>query len=163
MLLGETISPTIIDWLYKECGIKVFGVLGRYDEASVAQALKKNNGLLECKQASTNGVRLYGIGLSGCIPASPAGADILISSVPGLKYTCGPKGSDVVDAVAELIKPKMTIVGGIATPCRGELVFSPGSMRVGYLGLVRVTSSAIHVIPVNYDLLTLHLADNRPD
>ncbi|MEM4481594.1 MAG: hypothetical protein QXK88_01095 [Desulfurococcaceae archaeon] len=161
LLLGETISPNVVKWLYEGCRAKVLGVLGRCDGAAVAQALKEVGGLVECKQISVSGVDIYGFGLSGCQPTTSLKAHLFISNMPGLNYTCQMPGSDVVDAIVEQISPIAVIAGRSNTPCRRGIVFSPGSARRGYFGLLKVEDSKALTSVVHTDLLIVNSIESN--
>ncbi len=140
ILLGDTVSPEIIQWLSSKCKVNIYGVLGRLDNASIANTLRNINGLIECKATSIKNVVIYGYGFSGCSHklSSISKVDVLVTSIPGLKYTCCGSRSDIVDDVVEAFKPRLIITGDCMKPCFKDNVFSPGSIRKGFIGLVEV-------------------------
>ncbi len=161
VLLGNTISPVIIEWLISSCNLHVLGVLSKYDSAAVAVALSRRNSLLECKSVEYSGIRLLGIGVSGCQQAELERADIVFSSLPGLRYTCCYPRSDRIDAVIESVKPKLVVTGECEKPCftPNTCVFSPGSVKLGFLGLLEISASReLQVHSVNIEKLLVKLA-----
>lgn len=161
VLLGNTISPVIIEWLISSCNLHVLGVMSRYDSAAVAVALSRRNSLLECKSIEYRGIRLLGIGVSGCQQVELKRADIVFSSLPGLHYTCCHQRSDRVDIVIESVKPKLVVTGDCNKPCfnPNTSVFSPGSIKLGFLGLLEIsTSREIQAHSVNIEKLLVKLA-----
>jgi len=150
ILLGNTISPSVVRWLSHTCGLKVFGVLGRHDSAATASALSSINGLIDCKMVTFKGVTLYGLGLSGCTGPLPAGhVDVVVSSLPGLKYGCCKPRSDVVDHYVDALRPRLVVTGLCNKPCSAGSVFSPGSLALGYIGLLDLTEDGHVVRAVN--------------
>lgn len=145
--LGDIVSPSIIHWLNTECGIRILGVLGRYDNASVVWALKRVNGLAECRFIDIDGVKIYGFGLSGCLPRRQSNlVDVLVSSIPGVMYTCCRKYSDIVDSIIETMKPRLIALGGCSDPCQFNNVISPGDVRRGYVCLVELNRLRYDVV-----------------
>lgn len=136
LLLGDVVSPTIVKWLHETCRTMVLGVLGRHDNAATVTALSNINGLIECKSLSVKGVLIYGIGLSGCIDVAEEKTDVVVSSLPGFKYGCCNPKVDTVDHVIELLKPRLVVTGSCREPCEADNVFSPGSIALGYVGLL---------------------------
>jgi len=136
ILLGNTISPSIVRQLVENCNMRVYGVLGRYDNASLASILIEVNGLLECKSIMVKDVSIYGYGLSGCEPRRVEKIDILVSSIPGRKYTCCTKCSDMVDRIIEYLKPRLIITGGCSRSCQSGNTLSPGRASNGFIGLL---------------------------
>ena len=154
MLLGNTVSPTVVAWLNSNCNMRVFGVLGECDNAAVAVTLSKIGGLIECKRVEYNGIGLLGAGLSGCQKIPGENVDILFSCLPGLKYTCCGTYSDKIDSIIESTKPKLVVTGTCRKPCFNveKHVFSPGDVRLGFLGLVEFTENReIHVRVLNIE------------
>ncbi|MEM1529620.1 MAG: hypothetical protein QXU03_01365 [Desulfurococcaceae archaeon] len=144
ILLGDVISPTIVKWIHEVCGARVLGVLGRYDNAATVAALSSVDGFIECKSLEIEGVSIYGIGLSGCVNIKGEKADIVISSLPGFKYGCCNPKVDTVDSFIELLKPRLVITGSCRKPCRAGNVFSPGSIALGYMGLLELGEEFYH-------------------
>jgi len=160
ILLGNTISPGIIEWLISSCNLRVLGVLSRYDNAAVAVTLSKRNSLLECKSVEYSGISLLGVGVSGCQQVMLEKADIVFSSLPGLHYTCCHPCSDRVDVIIEGVKPKLIVTGECEKPCfiPNTSVFSPGSLKLGFLGLLEISSNKeIQVHSVNVEKLLIKL------
>jgi len=154
VLLGNTVSPTIVEWLNSSCDVKVFGVLGECDSTAVAVALSRIGGFIECKCVDYSGVCFLGVGLSGCQRIPEESVDIVFSSLPGFEYTCCEACSDRVDNVVKSTKPKLVVTGACREPCFDvkKHVFSPGSMRLGFLGLVEFTENReIHVRILNIE------------
>ncbi|MFZ8782546.1 MAG: phosphoesterase [Desulfurococcaceae archaeon] len=143
VLLGNTVSPTIIEWLSSSCRVRVMGILGSYDNASVAVALNRIGGLAECRLIKHGELRLLGIGLSSCPDAYIEKVDIVVSSLPGLEYTCCRACSDILDSAIKRLKPRLVVTGTCKKPCFNpeKSVFSPGSLRLGFLGLVELSES----------------------
>jgi hypothetical protein len=139
LILGDIGSPSVIERLIS-CGLRVYGVLGRYDDPSVATTLSRSGGLLECRQVALNEGVLYGYGMSGCTPQPVSYVDniILISSMVGYKYSCcrGVKGP--LDTIVELIKPNYIVTGGCVEPCIDNKIYSPGSLVKGYVGVIEL-------------------------
>lgn len=151
ILLGDIVSPTIVKWLHETCSIKVLGVLGRHDNAATVTALSDVNGLIECRSLNVKGALIYGIGLSGCVNVTEGRADIVVSGLPGFKYGCCNPQIDTVDYVIELLRPRLVITGFCRKPCRADNVFSPGSIALGYVGLLELYDK------LHYDLRTVNL------
>ncbi|MEM4718198.1 MAG: hypothetical protein QXE81_05510 [Desulfurococcaceae archaeon] len=145
ILLGDTVSPSILKWLVQHCGLRVLGVLGRYDNAALASELRRINGLIECKTVKIGEIVLYGYGFPGCHPqiTEHIKVDILVSSLPGLKYTCCNKCSDIVDLLIDRLSARLTVIGGCEYPCIDERTFSPGSVQRDYIGLIDATGNSI--------------------
>lgn len=155
ILLGDTASPTIVKWLYETCSAKVLGLLGRYDDVATVTALSNINGLIECRSLNVKGVLIYGIGLSGCVNIAEEKVDIVVSSLPGFKYGCCNPKVDVVDHVIELLKPRLVITGSCRKPCKAGDVFSPGSIALGYIGLLEL-DGGLHYKVRAVNLHSLH-------
>ncbi|MEM1639847.1 MAG: phosphoesterase [Desulfurococcaceae archaeon] len=138
VLLGNTVSPEIIDWLKYRCKVEVLGVLGRYDEASIASKMRALNGLIECRIVNIGGITIYGYGFSGCSPELDLGVeiDVFATSIPGLKYSCCGARSDMIDAIVETLNPRLVVTGGCEKPCFNSKVFAPGSIQKGFIGVV---------------------------
>lgn len=150
VLLGNTVSPQAIYRLSNECSVRVLGVLGELDNPVVAQALKAVQGLLECRLIEVNGVKLFGLGLSSChVPKSSI--DVLIASRPGVRVTCCGPGSDIVDRIYSACKSRVVLVGGCKHPCTREGVVSPGTLGLGYFGLLDVGEHGYTFIPYQLD------------
>jgi hypothetical protein len=153
ILLGDTASPSIITSLYNKCGIRVLGVLGSLDEASVAHALKSVQGLLDCRAIEFGGVLLYGYGVGTCVSSKPSTeVDILFSSKPGCVWGCCRPCSDVVDSVCNIIKPKLVVTGGCKYPCSRGRAFSPGSARLGYFAILKYNTEDESYVVLQYQL-----------
>lgn len=155
ILLGDTVSPSIIQWLIEQCSIRVYGVLGRYDNPAVASILRKNNGLIECKLLEINGLQVYGYGYTGCTPIlkDTFHVDVLVTNSCGARYTCCMKKSDIIDRLIDSLKPRLVVTGSCRYPCRSEIVFSPGSLREGYLGVINTADNELKVYVENIDYL----------
>lgn len=154
ILLGDIVSPSTVKWLYEVCGIKVLGVLGRSDSVAVAATLSSINGFIECKSVNFKNVVVYGIGLSGCANvAEKKRVDIMVSSLPGLKYGCCSPCSDVVDYFVELLEPRIIITGFCRNPCNVNNVISPGNITLGYVGLLKIHEECygFHIINILRD------------
>jgi len=136
VLLGNTVSPSIVRYFVEQCETRVYGVLGRYDNASLASVLSEVGGLLDCKSVDAYDVSIYGYGLSGCIPRGVQKADILVTSIPGRRHTCCIAGTDIVDRIAEVVSARVIITGGCVKPCQHGTTISPGSARHGFAGLL---------------------------
>lgn len=138
VLLGNTVSPEIIDWLKYRCKVKVLGVLGRYDEASIASKMRALDSLIECRITNIGGITIYGYGFSGCSPKLDLRVeiDVFVTSIPGLKYSCCGERSDVIDVIIETMNPRLIITGDCEKPCFNNGVFSPGSIQKGFIGVV---------------------------
>lgn len=141
ILLGNTVSPSVVYRLSEKCGVRVLGVLGELDNPSVAQALKVVNGLLNCRVTTIDGLRLFGYGTGTCnINAiSSCSVDILATSKPGVNYGYCKPGNDLVDYLYDLLKPRMVLAGGCRQPYIQGNIFSPGSVRLGYIGVLKVS------------------------
>ncbi len=141
VLLGNTASPTIVEWLSSNCRLRTLGVLGECDSPALAVALSRSGELLECKYTEYGGLSLIGVGLSGCHDLPERGVDVVFTSQPGFQYTCCHSGWDWVDRVIERVKPKLVIIGGCERPCLNlnKRVFSPGTVRLGFIGVVEYT------------------------
>lgn len=161
ILIGDTVSPSIIQWLIEQCSVRVYGVLGRYDNPAVASILRKNNGLIECKLLEINGLHVYGYGYTGCTPVleDKFDIDVLVTSLCGAKYTCCVKKSDIVDALIDALRPRLVVTGSCRDPCRSEMVFSPGSLQGGYLGMMNITDNELKVYVENIDHLITRYID----
>lgn len=158
VLLGDMVSPSIVKWLFELCGLRVLGVLGRYDSAATATALSDVNGLIECKMINVGRITLYGVGLSGCtdLPASST-VDILISNLPGLRNGCCDPRSDLVDRIADVLKPRLIVTGLCRRPCKAGSVFSPGSIGLGYIGLFDLADNKdLNMQAMNLHTILLH-------
>jgi len=160
ILLGNTASPTIIEWLKSKCELNILGIIGEYDTVAVATALSRINGLVECKYVKYNGVAFLGLGLSGCQEANTERVDLFLSSKPGLYYTCCHSCSDRVDSVVKRVNPRLLITGSCRKPCYdpSKRVFSPGSVRLGYIGLVELSERGeLHIRSLNIEKTTIEL------
>lgn len=153
LLLGDTISPHIIEWLFNTCSMKIYGVLGRLDNPAVSRALVARDALIECKLVSLGGLKIYGYGYTRCEPKSIIpGVDILATSIGGIHHTCCREESDIVDNIVSNANPKIVITGSCIKPCRRGFVASPGSVLHGYIGIVKESNGSIefNVVDINY-------------
>jgi len=160
VLLGNTVSPTIVDWLSSNRGLRVLGVLGECDSIALAVSLSKCSGLLECKYTEYENLSLLGLGLSGCHDLPERNVDVVFASQPGFQYTCCHSGSDWVDYVVKRVKPKLIVTGGCKRPCfnPSTRVFSPGSVRLGFIGIVdfsEQTGLIAHFLNIEETLVNL--------
>jgi hypothetical protein len=142
LILGDVGSPSVIERLIS-CELRVYGVLGRYDDPSVATTLSRNGGLLECRRVVLDEAILYGYGMSGCITQLQFKGDIgnvvLVSSMVGYRYNCCCRGiKGPLDIIVELIKPNYIVTGGCIEPCFDNKVYSPGSLIKGYVGVIEL-------------------------
>lgn len=135
LLLGDTVSPGIIKWLVEECGIRVLGVLGRLDDASIAQSLKNYNGLLESRVVELEGYRVMGLGV---IPMYPGRVkvDVLATYKPGVEY-CSVY-SDTVRRIIQEVKPLLVVAGSCVTPRVLENTVFPGSAWRGSYAFIEI-------------------------
>lgn len=157
--LGDIVSPSIIYWLNKQCGVRVLGVLGKYDNVAVASALKKIEGLLECHDINISGVKFYGLGFTGCNSlVHLRNVDIFVSSLPGVNYTCCNPCTDLVDQIIERVNPLIIAVGNCKSPCKKGKVISPGSVRLGYICIVEFVKPEAKVLFTNISQLVYELA-----
>ncbi|MEM1695745.1 MAG: hypothetical protein QXS14_00675 [Desulfurococcaceae archaeon] len=143
ILLGNTTSPSAIHWLNRVCGATILGVLSELDNPAVSHALKAVNGLLDCRGATVHGLKLFGCGVgtcsSTCIVADSI--DVFVTSQPGFIQSCCKLGNDNVDHLHDLLRPKLLLTGGCRYPCMRDRVYSPGSLRLGYFGVLSVDPS----------------------
>lgn len=140
VLLGDIVSPLIVRRLVHECGVRTLGVLGVLDNPSVSQALRSVNGLLDCHRVNVKGVDIFGVGISACSGRDYGKVDVLASSRPGVKTTCCDRCSDIVDELVDILSPRIVLVGGCTHPCIRGNVASPGSLKIGFFGLLDVDS-----------------------
>lgn len=126
ILLGDTVSPVIIDWLVERCVIPTYGVLGRLDDASVSQSLRRHNGLLEGRLVNLKGYVLTGIGVSPS-PLGESRVDVLATYRPGPGVRCCSVSSDIVGEAVESLKPRLILAGACVEPCVEGNLISPGS------------------------------------
>lgn len=161
LLLGDTVSPSIIKWLTETCGIKVYGVLGRYDNPALSRLLRSYNSLIECKLVDIDGLSVYGYGYTRCEPRSHNynGIDILATSICGVRYTCCSKQSDLVDEIASTIRARIVLTGGCIEPCHRDSIYSPGSAIHGFIGLVRKIDGNIKFNFIHTDKLVNDIID----
>jgi len=150
ILLGDVVSPSIIQRLL-QCGMRVYGVLGRYDDASVASTLSSMDSLIDCKLVKIGDLNVYGYGLSGCKHRFTEGGvvDLLVSSLPGRIYTCCNEVRGPIDPLVELLKPRLVATGGCSKPCRKHQLLSPGGVEHGYIGVVESEGNKLDVILLN--------------
>ncbi|MEM4534696.1 MAG: hypothetical protein QW764_01495 [Desulfurococcaceae archaeon] len=143
ILLGNTTSPSAIYWLSKVCGATILGVLGELDNPAVSQALKAVNGLLDCRGATVHGLKLFGYGVGTCSSTCTIAdsIDVLVTSQPGFIRSCCKLGNDNVDHLHDLLRPKLLLAGGCRYPCMRDGIYSPGSLRLGYFGVLSVDPS----------------------
>ena len=159
ILLGSTISPTLIKWFFEICNIPVLGILDQYDNISIAHVLSEYNALIECKIKTINGVNIYGVGLSGCnrIDTYTNRIDILATSIPGLKYTCCREGSDTIDTLIEHYNPLIVLTGYCSEPCIEEKLFSPGHARRGFIGIIEINKDITETSIIQIDDFTVKM------
>lgn len=150
ILLGDTVSPSILNWLTQHCGLRIFGVLGRYDSAALVSELKRMGGLIECRTVRIGRIMLYGYGLTGCNPqvVENTKVDVFVSSLAGLRYTCCNKCSDLVDLLVDQLDARLVITGGCEYPCIDKRLFSPGSVQKDYVGLLEINDDTPRVYVV---------------
>lgn len=160
IMLGNTVSPLSVSRLVRDCKLSIAGILGDLDNPAVARAFQSEGLLLECRVAQLEGLRILGHGVSCSLQSLPAAeVDLVVTAKPGIQWGCCKPGSDIVDYICNTYKPLLAITGGCNTPCQGSKVFSPGSLRLNYVGLIeldlrnrtwRVTAKRLDEILNNY-------------
>lgn len=136
--LGDTVSPSIVEWFTETCGISIGGIIGPLDNPSVANALRKQGVLLEGRHLELHGLRLAGIGVSTDIEElikRIRTTDVLLSYHPGVEYSCSKPGNPRIDGIATSLKAKLVIYNN-KEPCLASRAFTPGSAWRGYVGLL---------------------------
>ncbi|MEM1731733.1 MAG: hypothetical protein QW278_00665 [Desulfurococcaceae archaeon] len=153
VLLGDIISPNVVKWLSEVCGIKVLGVDGRLDGYPVITELKSKGGFISGKIVNLGRLVIAGLGLSSHgLSHGFGGIDVLVSYMQGRKYTCGGKGVDTVDRFIDYYRPRVVVMGNSSMPCSSENLYSPGSAKLGYAGvLIRNANGEFVFENMNYE------------
>lgn len=158
VLLGDIVSPSIIEWLSKICGVRVFGVDGKLDEYSVITTLKSINGFISGKAVDLGGIIIGGLGISfQGLNFGYREIDILVTYMQGRRYNCGGRGVDTVDHFIDYYKPLVVIMGNSLMPCisKDENIYSPGSARFGHAGILVYDRNEPVFENVNYEYVTI--------
>ncbi|WP_042667605.1 metallophosphoesterase family protein [Desulfurococcus amylolyticus] len=158
ILLGDTVSPLIIKWLYEKCGLRVLGVTGRLDDESIPQYLKSIGGLLDGRVVELKNHKITGLGASP-ITQVYGKIDVLATFKPGFMMDCCNIYSDVAGRIIEAVNPSLTLAGGCRDPCMAGRVIAPGSIQKDYLAYVEFRDGdyAAEIISFRNLLRDLHL------
>jgi len=155
LLLGDTVSPSIVEWLTMVCGVRVLGLLGRLDDAAIPQYLRRINGLLDGRVLELKGYRLLGIGVTPVFPKDLAigkGVDIVATYRPSSRECCGIH-SDIVAGIVDTLKPRLVVAGSCSEPCVLDALISPGDVWRGYIGYIEVNHASYSVRVLKLDEL----------
>lgn len=155
VLLGNTVSPSIIKDLASS-GLRIIGISGYLDDASVIDALKKHGVYGDSKILDLDGLTVFLLGLAfeeSLVRAKDRYKDsILLTYYPGFKHRCCCNG--YVESVDELVfamNPRIVVTGRCPYPCFNGYTVSPGYGYLGYTLLIEYTS--------NIDLKFINLWD----
>ena len=156
-LLGNTLSPNIILDLANLPGLRLIGVTGNYDNASIATTLKKLGGLVEARVYDTGFAKVYGVGcnvrqaVENAKQVDQRPIDVLASFYPGYKYICGGNyGVESIDYIIDNIRPRLIVYGKCRRPCIMDNIVCLGPGYKGY------TMIAFFDREVNVEMINLY-------
>jgi len=150
VLAGNTVSPSLIEWLSEKCGAVVLGVIGNLDDTSVASALASKGFLLETKSYLVDNLRLTGLGLTATpmeyTIGSTVEATVLVSFLNGrLHKCCSGSSASMVDEVSRTVKANLVVTGSCPSPCVNERTMSPGFAYLGWVGVIEYSAGYFNI------------------
>ncbi len=151
VLAGNTVSPSLVEWLAEKCGLRILGVTGNLDDSSVASALASKGFFLEAGSFQIENMRLTGMGLMAGSKEYSDGlsgvATIAVSFLNGrLHRCCSGLSSGIVDEFAEKVGADLVITGSCPTPCVNGETVSPGFAYLGWVAVVEYSSGGFRIV-----------------
>ncbi|MGB9827290.1 hypothetical protein IMZ38_04005 [Thermosphaera chiliense] len=151
VLAGNTVSPSLVEWLIDKCGATVLGVTGNLDDSSLASVLASKGSLLETKPHLIDNLRFIGLGLTGSQMEyscrSNVEATVFVSFLNGrLHKCCSGLSTGIVDEVLEKTEANLVITGACPHPCVNGKVVSPGYAYLGWVGVIEYFTGRFNIV-----------------